>query len=178
MNCLALIPVLLAPIFADVNGDLSEQQQRNLCAQVRAESLFDPSAVSRSGARGLSQFMSFTWGDNARGLCTPFDKAFDPLCNLTAHRRYMRMLLRSKIAQGTNPQERWAFATASYNAGLGHIRAERRLCAGPLHPRCDPTRWFGHVETTCRRRQSACEETRGYNERIWRFGARETEAIP
>ena len=177
MNCLALIPALLLPFFETATADLTAQEQVNLCAQVRQESQWIPDAVSPAGARGLTQFMRPTWGDIGPLVgCPEFEQAFDPECSLPAQRRYMSALLRSRICQGDDPAERWALAFACYNAGLGWIRKERRLCAGPLHPNCDPTRWFEHVEATCLRHKSSCHETRVYNQRIRTNGARETGA--
>ena len=179
MNCLALIPALLLPLFQAATEGMTEQQQVNLCAQVRQESQWTPDAVSPAGARGLSQFMRPTWGDIGPLVdCSGFDRAFDPDCSLRAQRRYMRALLQSRICQGSTPLERWATAFACYNAGLGWVRKERRLCAGPLHPDCDPDRWtWDGVSTVCLRSRSACHETRTYVERIHGYGARET-SIP
>ena len=177
MNCLAIIPEALLAIFLSITADLTEQEQTNLCAQVRQESQWKPTAVSPANARGLTQFMRPTWGDIGPLVdCPDFEEAFDPACSLAAQRRYMATLLRSRIAVGESPDTRWEFAYASYNAGLGWIRKERRLCSGPLHPGCDPRSWTGHVATTCLRNKSSCHETRTYVERIWRYGARETGA--
>ena len=174
-SCISLmIPTLLTTTFLTVNGDLPHQYQVNLCAQVQQESLWQPDAVSPVGARGLTQFMPPTWPDyGPRVGCPDFEQAFDPECSLRAQRLYMGDLLASRICQGDGSVEKWALAYACYNAGLGWIRKERRLCAGPLHPKCDPSRWFDNVEHTCRRRASSCHETRTYNERIRINGARE-----
>ena len=178
MDCFALIPAFLLAIFTAATDGLTEQQQANLCAQVQQESVWTPDAVSPAGARGLTQFMRPTWGDIGKLVgCADWLLATDPRCSLAAQRRYMRALLRSGICQGTQPGERWALAFACYNAGLGWVRKERRLCAGPLHPECDPTRWTANVETTCLRSRSACHETRTYVERIKGYGARETAVI-
>ncbi|XVJ69903.1 MAG: lytic murein transglycosylase [Rhizobacter sp.] len=39
---------------------------------------------------------------------------------------------------------RVAMCDAAYNGGMGGLMADRRLCA--ITPKCDPQRWFGHVE--------------------------------
>ena len=176
MNCLALIPALLLSPFLEATEGLSDQERENLCAQARQESVFVPTAVSPAGARGWGQFMRPTWGDVGKTVgCPEWDQAFDAPCNMAAQRRYMMTLLRSRICQGDDAAERWALAFSCYNAGLGWVRKERRLCAGPLHPDCDPSRWFENVAQTCLRNASSCHETRTYNERIRGYGAREIQ---
>lgn len=188
MGCLALIPALLFGPFMAATEGMSEQARKNLCAQARQESVFDPGAVSRAGARGWGQFMRPTWGDVGKLVgCPDWSQAFDASCNMAAQRRYMETLLRSGHCTGgrwKDPsgdvgivRERWALAFACYNAGMGWIRRERRLCSGPLHPKCDPGRWFGHVEEVCLRGRAACHETRVYNARIRAYGARETQGM-
>ena len=176
MDCLSLIPSILLATFLSATEGMTEQQRENLCAQARQESVFDPLAVSPAGARGWGQVMPPTWKVDVGPAvnCPEWIQAFDADCNMRGQRWYMSLLLRSRICQGKNSLEKWAIAYACYNAGLGWIRKERRLCAGPLHPGCDSARWFEHVETTCVRNVSSCRETRIYNERIRQYGARET----
>jgi soluble lytic murein transglycosylase-like protein len=84
-------------------------------AVVRAESGYDPKAVSSRGAAGLMQLMP----DTARryGVTDPFD----PSGNLDAGVRYLRDLLR---AFGGNV----GLALAAYNAGEQSVlRAGRRV---------------------------------------------------
>jgi soluble lytic murein transglycosylase-like protein len=84
-------------------------------AVVRAESGYDPKAVSSSGAAGLMQLMP----DTARryGVTDPFD----PARNLDAGVRYLRDLLRTF---GGNV----GLALAAYNAGEQSVlRAGRRV---------------------------------------------------
>ena len=175
MTCLEELAARgLLAAFSLVNGDLTEQQQENLCAQIKQESVFVADAVSPAGARGLTQFMRPTWGDVGPVIgCPEFDQAFNPDCSLRAQRQYMETLIRSRICQGDSSNEPWALAYSCYNAGLGWIRKERRLCAGPLHPNCDPSKWFDNVENTCLRSASSCHETQTYNVRIRQYGARE-----
>ncbi len=174
MSCLDLIPLTLLPLFMAATNGLSVQERDNLCAQARQESVFDPAAVSPAGARGWGQFMRPTWGDwGPRVGCPEWDQAFDPRCNMQAQREYMSLLRRATICQGRLSNEPWALAYACYNAGLGWIRKERRLCASRVHLGCDPTRWFDNVEHTCVRHDRSCEETRTYNRRIRQYGARE-----
>ena len=178
MNCLALIPLSLLPIWNDVNGHLDPQEQENLCAQVRQESVFVSDAVSHSGARGLTQFMRPTWGDIGPLVgCPEWSRAFDPTCSLKAQKLYMDQLTRSRICQGSQSDEPLQIALACYNGGAGWRRKERRLCAGPLHPECDPSRWAGHQSEVCVRSRAACHETQVYVQRIFEYGARESDEV-
>jgi soluble lytic murein transglycosylase-like protein len=89
-------------------------------AQVRAESAFDPEAVSPVGARGLLQIMPATWGAN-------FERdAFNPEKNLARGIEHLGFLWGMfKDEQGW---ERWRFALGAYNCGQGHvIEAQKRL---------------------------------------------------
>jgi len=74
-----------------------------LVAVVRAESNFDPSAVSRAGAAGLTQLMPGTASD--RGVTD----VFDPAQNLEAGAGYLRTML--------DRFESLTLALAAYNAG-------------------------------------------------------------
>jgi len=73
------------------------------------ESGFDPHAVSRAGAQGLMQLMPAT--ANQYGVTD----AFDPMANLDAGARHLRMLLDRYGGDLT-------LALAAYNAGEGAVR--------------------------------------------------------
>lgn len=77
-------------------------------AQIRAESDFNPKAVSAVGAKGLAQFMPLTWNEWGRGK-----DVFDPDANISAQVRYMKWLL--------NRVTTWELAFAAYNWGIGRI---------------------------------------------------------
>jgi hypothetical protein len=77
-----------------------------VAAMVRAESAFDPRAVSRKGAAGLLQLMPAT----ARRFGLVDEEIFDPERNLDAGVRYIRWL--SRRFQGDLP-----LVLAGYNAG-------------------------------------------------------------
>jgi soluble lytic murein transglycosylase-like protein len=84
-------------------------------AVVRAESGYDPKAVSRKGAAGLMQLMPET--ARRYGVTDPFDTA----ANLDAGVRYLRDLL--SVFRGNV-----ALALAAYNAGEQSVlRAGRRV---------------------------------------------------
>lgn len=77
-------------------------------AVVRAESAFDPLAVSRVGAQGLMQLMPAL----ARELGVT--DAFDPRQNIMAGTRYLAQLLNAHDGSVE-------LALASYNAGPGNV---------------------------------------------------------
>ncbi len=115
----------------------------------RQESLWDPRAVSRSGALGLLQLMPAT----ARAVAAqaglpPFgrDRAFDPAWNLSAGSHYLASLL-------ARYRGRLSVALAAYNAGPG--RADEWL-ARPGAPKEDDL-WIESIPF---------RETRSYVRRI------------
>ena len=77
-------------------------------AQVKAESAFDPKAVSSVGAKGLAQFMPATWKEWGKG-----QDVFNPEASIDAQVRYMKWLL----ARVSN----WECAWAAYNWGIGNV---------------------------------------------------------
>ena len=77
---------------------------------VKAESAFNPDAISPKGALGLMQVMPAT--ANEMGL-----DASDPLENLEAGTRYLKWLL----ARYANSRNALAKAIAAYNAGPGAV---------------------------------------------------------
>jgi soluble lytic murein transglycosylase-like protein len=83
---------------------------------VHQESGFDPSAKSRSGARGLMQIMPATGRDLAKRLSLPYstDRLFDPDYSLHLGTTYFRQLL----GQFDGNVE---LALAGYNGGPGRI---------------------------------------------------------
>ena len=81
-----------------------------VAAVVRAESAFDPRAVSHKGAQGLMQLMPAT----ARRFGLEGEEVFDPAKNLDAGSRYLSWL-RNRF-DGDLPR-----VLAAYNAGEGTV---------------------------------------------------------
>jgi soluble lytic murein transglycosylase-like protein len=103
-------------------GQRSGVDWRLLKAQARAESGFDPAAVSPVGARGLAQFMARTWQEWADGTAgvqpLPPHELYDPRnpeAAIRAQAQYMRELL--ALFSGNR-----RLALAAYNWGPGNVR--------------------------------------------------------
>ncbi len=99
------------PLFASAYDRLIETEARRynvdaslVSALIRAESNFEPRAVSRKGARGLMQLMPAT----ARRL--DVRRPFDPVSNVRGGVRYLRELLERF-------QSKPELVLAAYNAG-------------------------------------------------------------
>ncbi len=94
---------------------------RKILAQIKAESNFDYKAISKAGAIGLMQVMPST----AKDFGYKKEELFDPERNLECGIIYMQKMLNmwDKISV---EEERWYFALASYNAGIGNIKSAQR----------------------------------------------------
>lgn len=90
-----------------------------LKAQIRAESNFDPSACSRVGAKGLTQFMDSTWQQWGKGI------PYNPEHSIDAQARYMAWLLKQQ------PEIEWALA--AYNWGIGRVKKLRASKRGTFY---------------------------------------------
>ncbi|HTY41386.1 MAG TPA: lytic transglycosylase domain-containing protein [Thermoanaerobaculia bacterium] len=105
------------PLFGSAYDALIENEARRynvdasfVSALIRAESNYQPRAVSRKGARGLMQLMPAT----ARRLSVA--RPFDPVANVRGGVRYLRELL---DRFGDRPD----LVLAAYNAGEGAVEA-------------------------------------------------------
>ena len=103
------------PLFGTAYDELIEQEARRsnldasfVSALIRAESNYEPRAVSRKGARGLMQLMPAT----ARRLSVR--KPFDPASNVRGGVQYLRELV---DRFGPRPD----LVLAAYNAGEGAV---------------------------------------------------------
>lgn len=100
----------------------------HLKAQGIQESALNPDAVSPTGPRGIMQFTAAT--GRSYGLVEAAD-FFDPVKSITAGSRYMAYLLTLLAAGSTiagrriepvsDIFERWQFALAAYNQGIGNL---------------------------------------------------------
>jgi soluble lytic murein transglycosylase-like protein len=103
------------PLFGTAFDDVIEREAKRwnvdasfVSALIRAESNFEPRAVSRKGARGLMQLMPAT----ARRLSVR--KPFDPASNVRGGVQYLRELM---DRYGSRPD----LVLAAYNAGEGAV---------------------------------------------------------
>jgi soluble lytic murein transglycosylase len=133
--------------------DLKAGTEALVLAIVRQESGFDPSAVSRAGARGMMQLMPATARQMARRLnLDPGRHSLsDPTFNLTVGSAYMRRLVRRYDGS-------LLLAVAAYNAGPGRLNAWLKRYGDPRHAHIDPVDW---VETL------PIAETRNYVQRVF-----------
>ena len=97
----------------------------DVSAQIKAESAFDPKAVSPVGAKGLMQIMDDTaeWLVGISG-----EVLFDPRTNIGIGTYYMRYLVKFWSKRGVKD---YRFALASYNCGPNRVlRIWRKVKGG------------------------------------------------
>lgn len=122
-----------------------------VAAEIRAESIFDPTARSSADARGLMQVLPATGADVARRLGRPWgggESLYDAETNIVLGTAYLRQLM---DRYGGKPYE----VIAGYNAGpapLNRWQSQR--------PGMDPDFW---IETI------SYKETRDYVARVLAF---------
>jgi len=108
---------------------------RRIKSQIRAESNFNPAAVSPAGAQGLAQWMPESWRqwDDNDGI-PALDDPHNPEEAIEAMCKYMAFLY-SRFPEIPDPDERYCMALASYNAGRANINRmlseARRACGHP-----------------------------------------------
>lgn len=85
-----------------------------LTAVIYQESHFDPAAVSRTGVRGLMMITQ----DTARLLNI---NRLDPKDSIKGGARYLKQLWERLGEYDLTPWDRWFFALAGYNQGIGHV---------------------------------------------------------
>lgn len=132
-------------------------------AQVQQESGWNPSAISRVGARGLAQFMPAT-ADWIGGIdpALAARQPDNPVWALRALTTYDRWLW--ERVQADTPCDRMAFVLSSYNGGLGWLLKDKALAARQGGNR---NRWWGEVDRYNGGRSNASfAENRAYPLRI------------
>ena len=170
-DCVGKIPAHLLPIFLEETAHVPEWRD-GICSQIKAESAWNPKAESFYRPRGvpccvgLGQIAGPTWNQEAPKVGCPGVPRTDARCSIRVTVAYMASLLKSSYC-GRNTDQPWEISRACYNAGLGNINKERKVCR--MTYGCETALWFDNREEVCRRRPSACEETRTYVQRIQRY---------
>ena len=170
-DCLDKIPLSLLPIFLEETAHVPEWREA-ICAQIRAESAWDPYAESHYRPNGvtccigLGQIAGPTWKQESPKVGCGGVSRTDPRCNIRVTVAYMAGLLKS-FKCGLNTEEPWEITRACFNAGSGNINKERKVCR--MKYSCEESRWFKNREDVCRRHPSNCDETRTYVHRIQRY---------
>jgi soluble lytic murein transglycosylase-like protein len=135
-----------------------------LAAQIERESYWDKGARSPSGDLGIAQIKPSTARYLAHIRPGPGPGSpRDPVWSLSAMAWY-DYHLRDAIKDAADDCQRWKFALAAYNGGLGWVNRERTSCKRSGH--CDSTRWDGNVERFKARSIRAWRENRQYVTRV------------
>lgn len=139
----------------------STEAVARIAAQVHVESRWDPKARSKY-AEGMSQFTPATskWLESICPEIGPPDP-WSPDWSVRAVVCYDAWL-HARVA-GATACDRWAFALAAYNGGLGWISRDKNRASAQG---ADAARWFGHVELHTPRADWARRENRAYVHRI------------
>jgi len=130
-------------------------------AQIHQESGWNPEAVSRVGARGMTQFMPATaqWWCDKNGLSAAECQPTNPVWAMRALVGYDLWLF--ERVRGNSEFDRLWAALRAYNGGLGHWQQE----AATVRPALDRLA----VDAACgkaHRHASFCPENLGYPRRI------------
>ena len=107
-----------------------------LKAQLKAESQFDPEAVSKSGALGIAQFMEPTWRElQDDGIIPKHVSRTDWKWSVVGAARYMGQLKHHPARPWANDSHRSKLqaAQASYNAGIGNYSKAWLACGADRH---------------------------------------------
>ena len=100
-----------------------------LTAMIAQESEFNPNSKSWMGAVGLMQVIP-------RFVETEYEQLYDPITNIKEGTRIIKEHLEHYSYM--DEENQWAFALATYNAGMGHVADARRLA---IDQNKDPNEW-------------------------------------
>jgi membrane-bound lytic murein transglycosylase F len=109
---------------------------RLITSQMYQESRFDPNAKSFAGALGLMQVMPRTAKEMG------YTKLHDPEIGIRAGVEYLDWTW-NRYDEAIDVRDRYWFALAAYNAGIGHVADARRLAD---QKGWDRNLWFENVE--------------------------------
>lgn len=130
-------------------------------AQINQESGWNPAAVSKVGARGMTQFMPTTakWWCNLQGIKPEDCQPANPVWSMRALVGYDRWLF-DRVRGESEFDRLWA-AMRAYNGGLGHWQNEAAKAL--------PEKDRASIDAACgraKRHISFCPENLGYPHRI------------
>jgi len=135
------------------------QVRQETCAGLKSKFCWSPYAelkTSREYGFGLGQ-ITITSQFNNFTEATKMDKSmkdwtWENRYNAAYQLRTLVLTVRnaySKFDWASDPDERLAFAIASYNGGIGGVLSDRTVCG--VTPLCDKYVWFGNVEHTSKK---------------------------
>lgn len=101
-----------------------------LLAQIRQESAGNERAVSRAGARGLTQFMPATFADMQRQYPEIGADVFNPRTAIAAQSRYM-FIQWNYFKDVTDACQRMGYAFSGYNGGAGYALRRKKASPNP-----------------------------------------------
>jgi len=133
--------------------DPGQPERALVHAVIRQESLFDPDAISRAGARGMMQILPATAEQEARRQGIAFSRTrllTDPDYNIRLGRGYLQSLIERYDGSYT-------LAIAAYNAGPGRVDRWIESFGDPRTAEVDPVDWIEMVPFS---------ETRNYVQRV------------
>lgn len=133
----------------------------SFAAQINQESGWNPAAVSKVGARGMTQFMPATakWWCGLTGQAVADCQPSNPVWSMRALVGYDRWLY-ARVNGESEFDRLWA-ALRAYNGGLGHWQAEAATVR--------PLKGRESIDAACgraKRHISFCPENLGYPQRI------------
>jgi len=132
---------------------LADVDNAAVYAIARQESMFNQTAVSHAGARGLMQLMPGTAKETAGKLglsYSPSKLTSDPSYNALLGSTYLK-------AQLERYDGSLVLAAAAYNGGAGNVNKWIKAFGDPRSPEVDPVVWIELIPFT---------ETRGYVQKV------------